>query len=327
MDIAMNTMNFRDFEAAGRAVLAFLHRRLGFDLWMVTRTEGDDWIVLQTEDHGYNVEPGTAFRWADSFCSEMVKGNGPRIAPRSELVPAYAAAPIGRQVQINAYVGVPLVRADGSLFGTLCAIHPSSQPESIVEEQELVELLGAMLSTILQAELKATEDVRRSERLEAEALTDELTHLYNRRGWDRLLASEEDRCRRHGHPAAIVIVDLDEMKRVNDTEGHAAGDAYLVRAASVLRQVARATDVVARLGGDEFGVLSVECDRAGGEALLSRLRNALREAAIKASIGVATRNPEMGLQDALKNADRIMYEEKRSRYPMISALSAELLPD
>ena len=309
----MDAKFFSDFEAAGRAVLAFLHRRIGFDLWMVTRTEGEDWIVLQTEDHGYGVEPGTVFRWADSFCSEMVKGNGPRIAPRSQLTPAYAAAPIGRQVKIEAYVGFPLVREDGNLFGTLCAIHPSSQPESIVEEQELVELLGAMLCTILQRELNATEEARRSERLAVEALTDALTHLYNRRGWDRLLAAEEDRCRRHGHPAAILVIDLDELKRVNDAHGHAAGDALIIRAGSALRQAARPHDVVARLGGDEFGILCVECNRAAGEALLERVRRSLTDAHVKASVGLAMRNPALGLQDAWENADRLMYQEKRSR--------------
>lgn len=309
----MDALSFSDFETSGRAVLGFLHRRLGFDLWMVTRTEGDDWIVLQSEDHGYGVAPGTVFRWADSFCSEMVKGKGPRIAPRSDAVPAYAAAPIGRQVQIKAYVGLPLTRADGSLFGTLCAIHPSSQPESIVGEQELVEILGAMLSTILQAELRATEEARRSERLQSEALIDALTGVYNRRGWDRLLASEEDRCRRYGHPAAILMIDLDELKLVNDTQGHAAGDALIARAGSALRQTARSLDIVARLGGDEFGVLSVECDRAGGEALLKRVRTALSDADVKASIGFAMRTPSTGLKGAWETADQLMYEEKRPR--------------
>jgi diguanylate cyclase len=166
---------------------------------MITRTEGDDWIVLQSQDHGYGIAPGAVFQWADSFCSEMVKGNGPRITPRSEVVSAYAAVLTGRQVQIKAYIGQPLVGADGGLFGTLCAIHPSPQPESIVDEQELVELLAPMLSIILQAELSAAEEVPRSERLQAEALTDALTdaltHMYNRRGWDGLLATEEDLCR------------------------------------------------------------------------------------------------------------------------------------
>lgn len=310
----MLTQSFSDFETAGRAVLAFLHRRLGFDLWMLTRTEGADWIVLQSEDHGYGVDPGTVFRWADSFCSEMVKGNGPHIAPRSERVPAYVAAPIGRQVQIKAYIGLPLVRADGSLFGTLCAIHPSPQPESIVDEQALVELLAAMLSTILQADLRAMEEARRAERLEAEALTDALTHLYNRRGWDRLLAAEEERCRRYGHPAAILIADLEELKRVNDNEGHAAGDAHIVQAGTALRNAARSLDIVARLGGDEFGILSAECDYVGGEALLKRVRAALAEANVKASIGLAMRDPSVGIKGAWEAADRLMYEEKRSRY-------------
>jgi diguanylate cyclase len=75
-----------------------------------------------------------------------------------------------------------------------------------------------------------------------------------------------------------LIVDLDQLKLVNDTQGHAAGDALIVRAGSVLRQAVRSSDIVARLGGDEFGVLSVECDRAGGEALLKCIRKALTDA-------------------------------------------------
>lgn len=309
----MAVVSSGEFEASCQAVLAFLHRRMGFDLWMVTRTAGDDWIVLQSEDHGYGVEPGTVFRWADSFCSEMVKGNGPRIAPRSQDVPAYREAPIGREVQIKAYVGLPLTYKDGSLFGTLCAIHPSVQPASIVAEQELVELLGALLSTILQADLKAIDEARNAERLQTESLTDALTSTYNRRGWDRFLASEEERCRRYGHPAAVLIVDLDELSVVNDTQGHAAGDAIITSAGSALRRAARSLDIVARLGGDEFGILSTECDRAGGEALLKRVRTALSNANVKASVGLAMRNPSLGIQGAWEAADQMMYEEKRSR--------------
>ena len=151
----MLDLPLHDFEAAGRAVLSFLHKRFGFSLWMVTRTEGDDWIVLQSEDHGYGVGPGTVFRWADSFCSEMVKGNGPRVAPDSDMVSAYVAAPIGQQVSIKAYIGVPLTKSDGTLFGTLCAIDPVRQPDGLADEQELVELLAALLSKVLNAELRS----------------------------------------------------------------------------------------------------------------------------------------------------------------------------
>jgi diguanylate cyclase len=309
----MYDLAFENFEAAGQAVLAFLHQRFGFDLWMVTRTEGDDWIVLQSEDHGYGVKPGAVFSWADSFCSEMVKGNGPRVAPDSDSVPAYAEAPIGRQVAIKAYVGVPLMDANGGLFGTLCAIDPSPQPEAIVQDQPLIELLAALLSTVLQSELKAAHEARRSERLELEAQTDSLTQLYNRRAWDRLLSKEEERCRRYGYPATVLCIDLDELKRVNDTQGHAAGDALIARAADALRAAAREVDIVARMGGDEFGVIGVECDAEGAAALLGRIRKALADFDVKASVGLAARHPATGLQGAWEAADRLMYAEKRSR--------------
>lgn len=150
-----------EFESACREVLHYLRQRLDFDLFMITRTEGDDWTVLQCDDRRYGVSPGTVFRWADSFCSHMVKGDGPRIAPNSDLIPAYATAAIGRQVHIKAYIGIPLLHGDGSLFGTLCAIHPSTRPAALAAEQSLLEMLAERLSRILPQELKAAAGCRR----------------------------------------------------------------------------------------------------------------------------------------------------------------------
>lgn len=301
------------FEEAAHETLRALHARLGFDLWMVTRAEGDHWIVLQAEDHGYGVKDGTVFRWVDSFCSRMIRNEGPRVAPRSDDVPAYASAPIGRQVPIGAYVGIPLNRADGSLFGTLCAIHPSPLPDAVATELPLIELLGRLLCTVLATELQAAEQGRQVERARAEALTDGLTGLYNRRGWDQLLAAEEERCRRLGHPACVVSIDLDGLKRVNDTEGHARGDELIQRAARAIREAVRAHDVVARLGGDEFAVLGVECDTAGAAALRDRVCAALPAAAVAASVGLAQRDPRSGLAAACDLADRAMYAQKAER--------------
>ena len=307
----MHELYGNDFEKTASEVLSFLHRRLGFDLWMVTRTEGNDWIVLQSEDHGYGVKAGQVFRWVDSFCSEMVKGHGPRFAPSSKMVPAYAAAPIGQQIPIGAYIGVPLLLDDGSLFGTLCAIDPEPQPQSIVEEQDMVELMGSLLIRVLQMELKSDELVRRAERFEAQALTDAMTGLYNRAGWNQLMTKEEKRCRRHGSSCAVIMVDLDELKQVNDTQGHTAGDDLIVRTAKAMHQAARAEDVVARLGGDEFGIIGVNCDRAGGEALRLRVLMIFDQEGIKASVGLAIRDPSSGISQALVNADQKMYENKR----------------
>ena len=301
---------FTDFDEAARAALKFLHKRLGFDLWMITRTQGEDWIVLQTEDQRYGIQDGTVFQWADTFCSRMVEGLGPRVAPRSQEVPAYASAPIGKRLDIQAYIGVPLTGAGGALFGTLCAIDSSPQPESLIGEQSLVELVGALLSSLLRTEMQLMDEVRRAERAQADALTDSLTGLYNRRGWARLIEAEENRCRRYGHNACVVAVDLDNLKAVNDSQGHFAGDELIARAGRVLALVARSQDIAARVGGDEFLLLAVECDRAGAATLADRLRADFAFAGVNASIGYALRDPARGLKDAWDQADKAMYLEK-----------------
>ena len=85
--------------------------------------------------------------------------------------------------------------------------------------------------------------------------------------------------------------------------------------AQALRHAARKNDVVARLGGDEFGILAIECDRAGAEAMLERTRRALQEADVSAAVGLALRDPAHGLQTAWEQADQAMYRDKRSHAP------------
>ena len=310
----LNTFEpFTDFRVTAAEVLNYLHEKLGFSLWMITRTEGEDWIVLQAEDHGYNVKEGDVFRWTDSFCSQMVQGKGPCIAPASNRVPAYASAPIGQQVSIAAYVGLPLTKPDGTLFGTLCAIDPEIQPESLVDEFSQLELISRMLGTILATELRAEAEMRRAERAEAEAETDSLTGLYNRRGWDRLLAAEESRCRRYGHAASVVSVDLNEFKQINDLQGHSVGDQMLANTARALKDATRDCDVVARVGGDEFAVLAIHCDQQQAAQLVDRMHEQLSKYSLCASIGTASRNPAKSLGDAWIHADQNMYTCKRNR--------------
>jgi len=305
-----------DFENASRDALAFLHQRLGFGLWMVTRTEGDDWVVLHTENHGYDVPEGTVLKWADSFCSRMVRGEGPRIAPASDAVPAYAAAPVGRQVPIGAYAGVPLSRTDGSLFGTLCAIDPHPRPEAIADELPLIELIARLLSRVLECDRSRLEQLRRADRAENQALCDRLTGLYNRRGWDRLLTAEGSRCQRYASPACVVAIDIDGLKTVNDTQGHAAGDEVLRAASDALLTSLRDQDLVARVGGDEFLVLGVECDPQGAASLVKRIEDGFARAGVTASVGLAQHQAGRPLAEAAEEADQTMLSNKRARKAM-----------
>ncbi|MGV3742037.1 MAG: sensor domain-containing diguanylate cyclase [Burkholderiaceae bacterium] len=309
----MNDTQSNDSDRLVQQVLHYLHERFGFHLWMITRTNGEEWVVLQSLDHGYGVSPGRSFRWADSFCSEMVKGNGPRIAPDSTCVEAYAKAPLGQIVPIKAYIGVPLVLSDGKLFGTLCAIDPDRQSPGIVKEQRQIELIAELLSSVFQRELKAADDARRNELLSMEAYKDHLTGLSNRRAWDSFMEKEEIRCRRYGHDAAVFMLDLDGLKHVNDTYGHSHGDALIVLATVVLQSIVREVDIIARIGGDEFGVVAIECNAESAEGLVERMQTEFEKYDVQVSVGYALRLASGGLKGASERADALMYEEKSRR--------------
>ncbi|MHA3891518.1 sensor domain-containing diguanylate cyclase [Acinetobacter sp. GXMZU3951] len=309
----MNDIGFKSFHDAGQAVLQFLYQRFGFGLWMITRVEGDDWIILQTENNGYDIQVGQVFHWTDSFCSQMVLGKGPKIAPIAEDIPAYSQAPIAQQLNIKAYIGQALTKEDGSLFGTLCAIDPEPKSESLKAEQSLIELLGDLLSQILQTELREIEQTRKNERLQAEALRDPLTGLYNRRAWDQFVLAEEERCQLYGHHATVFMLDLNDLKFMNDVHGHAAGDKLICNTAKVLADSCRSTDIIARLGGDEFAILTVENDLEASETHLQRIIANLKAKQISAAIGFALRDPSDGIIAACLEADKNMYQDKLMR--------------
>lgn len=314
---------FTTFEEAVQSVLQFLHGYIGFQLWMFTRVDGEDWIILSAHDHGYNVKSGDVLNWSDSFCSRMIEGLGPRIASSTEDIPVYAEAPINQQVPISAYVGIPIYRRNGSLFGTLCAIDPTPQLEGLQQYLPLLELQSRLLTTILQAELDAQDRQRKLERVEAEAQLDPLTGLYNRRAWDGFLVKEEERCKRYGSTASIVVVDLDDLKLMNDSQGHLAGDCLLKMAAEVLQRSVRASDTVARLGGDEFSVLMVDATADSTEQVVDRIRANLEASGIRASVGWAIRLHQSDLWNAFDAADRAMYQEKLIRKTLLNCLTTD----
>lgn len=309
----MDQADVSDFSSAARGALRYLKSKFGFELWMVTRTEGDQSIVLETEGNQYGVTPLTSFQWADSFCSRMVTGAAPRIAPDSALVPAYALAAISQRVPIGAYIGVPLTYQDGALFGTICAFDPSPQPTSIEKELPLVEMVAKMLSGVLAAELRAIDAERRKERATVDSDTDVLTGLINRHAWNRMLKIEEERCQRYGNPAYVVLIGLDGLKNINASLGHDAGDKLIRRTGKVIRKSVRDSDVVARLDGDQFGILGTPCSPVTAEQILTRVRKALERAGVRASMGMAVRVPALQLGDLQQEADQLMYGEKTAR--------------
>jgi diguanylate cyclase (GGDEF)-like protein len=150
------------------------------------------------------------------------------------------------------------------------------------------------------------------------AMHDPLTHVLNARAFAEQLAQELERNRRYNRPLAVLYLDLDDFKAVNDTHGHQTGDAVLRLVADAIRRAVRQADLVGRLGGDEFAVLMPETDGPEADAVGQRLAAELAKAfrgspTVTASIGVVSCTvTKADTDDILRSADQAMYEAKRA---------------
>ncbi len=200
-------------------------------------------------------------------------------------------------------------------------------------EEDKGEIIG--FSVVLR---DVTESKVTGDELRRLLITDHLTGVANRARFFELGESEEARWRRFGRPLSALMIDADHFKRVNDTHGHAAGDAVLKMLAATAQTVLRATDVVGRLGGEEFGILLPGLDLDSAELVGERLRSAVErmrvrgdgyEIACTISVGCAAMGDGVASVGALlQAADRALYAAKRGgRNRVARAAAAEQPPE
>jgi diguanylate cyclase (GGDEF)-like protein len=159
----------------------------------------------------------------------------------------------------------------------------------------------------------------RARQFSKEARTDHLTGLANRREFERVVEREVALSERHGRRLSLMMIDLDNLKRINDRQGHRAGDAALRLVAQQLPRVIRTSDLCARIGGDEFAVAMPETSIERARDVASRLRTAIREVGlsskspdqVEVSIGVAEWRPGQDWQAVYQVVDAGLYEDKR----------------
>ena len=163
--------------------------------------------------------------------------------------------------------------------------------------------------------------IERARQFASEARTDHLTGLANRREFERVMEREVALAERHNRSLSMMMIDLDNLKRINDRQGHRAGDGALRVVAQQLQRVVRASDVCARVGGDEFSVAMPETDLDRARAVAARLRGAVDQAAlsmrapeqVQVSVGIATWRLGQDWQGLYQAADADLYEDKRRR--------------
>ena len=182
----------------------------------------------------------------------------------------------------------------------------------ITDSDRLLAEVGRLRAQIAQLE-------ERVEQLDQLAHQDTLINMPNRRGFMRALERFVDRARRYGENSAMLFVDLDGLKMINDSFGHRAGDEALIQVANLLTSGLRRDDFVARIGGDEFGILLENASEDSAHETAARLVDLIcdcefthdgDELPLSVAIGVAMFDGSDSAQDAIARADEEMYRRK-----------------
>jgi diguanylate cyclase len=208
-----------------------------------------------------------------------------------------------RRVGARSLVVVPLVD-HGRATGVL-KVYAEAPGAFDAEHAKVLTLLANIISSALaRAQLL--------ELLRAQASTDVLTGLPNRRSWHEHLENALARARRSHQPLSIVLLDLNSFKEINDRQGHAAGDRLLREVSSRWKATLREGDVLGRLGGDEFALLLEGADEASAEEVVARLDEAIA-GLHSASAGTATWDRQEDAASLIARSDEMMYARKRAR--------------
>ncbi|HVX94775.1 MAG TPA: GGDEF domain-containing protein [Polyangia bacterium] len=222
-------------------------------------------------------------------------------------------------VQDHGDTGVRMILEDlGSTNGTFC--NGARVQRQVLAEGDKI-LLGS--TTILKFSYQDKLDEMFQRQMSESALRDGLTKAFNKRYFNERVDGEYLAAVRSGSPLALLFLDIDHFKRINDAHGHPAGDYVLVELAKIAHGTLRNEDIFARYGGEEFAVISRATDVAEAESLAERLRRAVEEHAftyegksipVTISVGVA-RAPREGVgspAELIALADETMYTAKRS---------------
>ena len=269
---------------------------------------------------------------AVSFCAHAIESPTIFVVENASCDPRFAANPLVTGApHIRFYAGMRILAADGTPIASLCVFDPEPRPQGLTEVQQAtlqvlasqVESLLELRSALIERDAQVAAQSQLTERLRHVAEHDGLTGLPHRELFRRRVVAAMRDAERDGTRVALMLVDVDHFKQINDSLGHDVGDALLCSFADRLRAVVRATDTVARLGGDEFGVLLSGIDRdeeiativrSLNERLQQPMKHRGRMVDCRASIGLAVFPDHANTAEKLtKCSDLALAVAKRAR--------------
>lgn len=322
------------FEHIARPLLRLVQHISGMETSFFTAIdwENQKQEVLFSSNMGrMEISEGSRVDWRDSMCRAMFLSGQSHSSSIGLDVPA---TPGAIALEMKSFFAVPILVGD-SPIGTVCG---ASRRAIVLDEDQLkaMQFIAEALQQLVEsdqarvlASARATDaehDAREarsetkrhesdSQRMEQLANTDMLTELPNRRFFIARWEDELARSGRRSYPIALLLIDADRFKTVNDTQGHLMGDAVLRAIGATLRVVAKTSDVVARLGGDEF---ALAVTHSGSNSLLAVAENvrqlfavAAAELGVKVTLSIGIASSEHSQRSALfADADKALYQSK-----------------
>lgn len=275
-----------NFARASDRALAFLSARSGLPSWVLVRGDATGAQALATADP------------TGSMHTHQVVSHDVGIA-----------APCR--------VSVPVTMPDGAPFATIVGFGatPLSDDE-VAEVRDVAGVFADVLGALVASELSLATERRRVEL--RDALTDPLTGLATRQGWEQRLRRDERFCAEFGEAAAIILIELDELKRDNELHGHSKGDEQLRLAGAVVADALGSRHFGARVTGDRLGVLMIGIGQHEVGELERTLRHSLSAAQISASVGVGRRRADHGLDGAVAEAEGELTRANSARRAQMS---------
>lgn len=311
-EVGLTLSSNLDFKQISSLILDLMKQVISFDIGAFLTTEGTE-MRLAGIKGPENARILTGETYPMSGC-RLCNMSVQRMRPLISTITSQddILLPLDPALGVHSYLGAPIVfrgHATGLIALYNAGAHPFTEKDA-----QVAELFANQVAIVL-------DNSRRVEQMEKQAITDELTDLYNRRAFVGMAKKEVGRARRYQRPLALLLFDIDHFKDVNDTHGHLMGDQVLRILSDKVTKTTRSTDIVCRYGGEEFIVLMPEAGREEAMAMAERLREMVSGITVVAAggtlsltISVGMAEFEFGSDETLENlihrADKAMYSAK-----------------